>query len=517
MDQRRGDGLQLPRRQPVQTSATLSSPLQRVAIIGTGLAGLSTAYLLQNDQHKRYAVTLFEQADSLSFDSASVAVKNSNTAVTERVDLPMRAAAGGYYHNLLRLYHHLRIPLHPIRFLFVFAKAPSSTEKPAKLSQPESRRPNSTDAERAAAAPGAYFVHASNLHQMPPPWPGNRGVVPHLLEILYLIICQFWFSVACFTVQPREASASCSGGESFADYLQRIWLPRRYVSHYLLPLLSSVSTCSHDELLAFPASDVVNYKKMSHGQQHYTVCGGVSQVQSTLAEGLKDIRLGTRVVEVVPGANQSCVIVRWQSTDGSAKVAEQAFDRVVLAVSPDVAGSIFKPLRSTLTKIPTLRVESSVLRPDAAQANSVTVDNSTSPMTCAHHLGDTSPSQVITLRTRFSDTNSSQTEALHLMPSGVVVSTCPLDGTADAKQTLKTARFTRTLRTTESRAVIEKIMRGAVRPEKKVENDATAGWVNGEDNVWLAGAWCWDGMVLLEGCIVSAMRVAEDFGVEIPF
>lgn len=33
----------------------------RVAIIGTGLAGLTTAYLLHRDSQKRYDVTLFEQ------------------------------------------------------------------------------------------------------------------------------------------------------------------------------------------------------------------------------------------------------------------------------------------------------------------------------------------------------------------------------------------------------------------------------------------------------------------------
>jgi predicted NAD/FAD-binding protein len=33
----------------------------RVAIVGTGLAGLTTAYLLHRDQQRRYAITLFEQ------------------------------------------------------------------------------------------------------------------------------------------------------------------------------------------------------------------------------------------------------------------------------------------------------------------------------------------------------------------------------------------------------------------------------------------------------------------------
>lgn len=36
----------------------------RVAIIGTGLAGLTTAYLLHHDAQKRYEVTLFEQVSN---------------------------------------------------------------------------------------------------------------------------------------------------------------------------------------------------------------------------------------------------------------------------------------------------------------------------------------------------------------------------------------------------------------------------------------------------------------------
>lgn len=38
----------------------------RVAVVGTGLAGLTTAYLLQNDDQKRYSVTLFEQVSAPS-------------------------------------------------------------------------------------------------------------------------------------------------------------------------------------------------------------------------------------------------------------------------------------------------------------------------------------------------------------------------------------------------------------------------------------------------------------------
>lgn len=438
-----------------------------------------------------------------------MAVKNDDTGTVERIDLPMRASAGGYYSNLMRMYDHLGVPLHPIRFLFAFTE-------------------QLVNASRRATTASTYFIHASNLHQTPPPWPGNRGVLAHIVETLYLIVCHFWFSVACFLVPPRTGSVSssdesCEGGESFADYLQRIRLPSRYASRYLLPLMCSVSTCTHSEMLSFPASDIVNYKKLSHGQQHYGVCGGVSQVQDRLAKGINDIRLGVRVLDVVPGQDNGRVLVKWQSLhDGADKIAEDVFDRVVLAVSPDVAAKIFKPLVYTAGKIPTVQVESSVIVPPRkgqdANTYSVVSEDDSSTSGCMHHGADDMPAQTITFRTQFSGV-CPKTEALHTMPSGVVVSTCPLDDGYDPKKTLQTARFIRTLRTPESRAAVERIM-GRARKVLDKKQDSPGGerdWVNGEDNVWLSGAWCWDGMVLLEGCIVSAMKVADDFGVGVPW
>ncbi|KAM0250832.1 hypothetical protein ACHAP5_002049 [Fusarium lateritium] len=468
----------------------------RVAIVGTGLAGLTTGYLLQGDERKRYSVTLFEQADSLSFDSASVTINNEATNDAERIDLPMRASAEGYYHHLMRMYEHLQIPLHPVKFLFDFAKA---------IPAADGTIPQSSENE-------SYFIHASNLHQTPPPWPGKRSVIAHLTEILYLIVCQFWFTLACFLVAPLEVTAS-GYSESVGEYLERTRLPRRYRSHYLLPLLSGVATCTHEELLRFPASDVVNYKKLSHGKQHYAVCGGVSQVQNRLTKGLDDVKLSSRVLETVP-QEDGTVVVRWQSlADASGRIQEQVFDRVVLSVSPDVAGQIFNPLRSTLEKLPTRRVESSVLKP-AHSGIKLVKDEEGQSLACMHHSAGASSAQTMTLRTLFSDTGSSRTEALHAMPCGVVVSTCPLREEAQS-QVLKKAQFIRTFRSTESQALVQRLMGGT--SDKKSEDDKALAWVNGQDNIWISGAWCWDGLVLLEGCIVSAMRVAEDFGVAIPW
>ena len=442
--------------------------------------------------------SLTSKSNTLSFDSASVAVKNEQTGAVERVDLPMRACAGGYYDNLIRMYDYIGIPLHAIRFLFVFGKALSASQLRLDAYKPED----------ASDAPASYFVHASNLHQTPPPRPSSRGFLAHYVEVLYLIVCHFWFSVVCFFVPPMADSAIKPGvGESFEQYLGRIWLPRRYISHYLVPLMSSVSTCSHSQLLAFPASDIVAYKKLSQGQQHYAVCGGVHQVQTRLVQGVGDVRLDSRVLSV--SAEGDGIQVSWRSAsrwDG--ELAHESFDRVVLSVSPDVAARLYRPLSDELERIPTTSVESSVL---SSHLGKYSISHGSDRLTkrCAHHDADKAPVQVITFRTRF-DSCGSQTEALHTMPGGMVVSTCPLEPERDAKEVLETAKFTRTLRTPESRSVVQRITGASA-------TSRYDGWVNGKQNVWIVGAWCWDGMVLLEGCVVSAMRVAHDFGVEIPW
>lgn len=45
-----------------------------IAVIGSGLAGLSTAYLLENNQHDNINVHLFEKNASVGMDAASISV-----------------------------------------------------------------------------------------------------------------------------------------------------------------------------------------------------------------------------------------------------------------------------------------------------------------------------------------------------------------------------------------------------------------------------------------------------------
>ncbi|UKZ80045.1 hypothetical protein TrVFT333_007810 [Trichoderma virens FT-333] len=452
----------------------------RVAIIGTGLAGLTTAYLLHNDKQKRYQVTLFEQAPRFSLDAASVTVKNEKTGTLERIDIPPRSFCRGYYENLCRMYDHLGVPFQRIQLIWVFAKVSAATQ---------TQIPSH---EAAETMPGNYFVYGKRLHEAllisPHFW---RGSLQNILQTFYLALCHIWFFAACFLLAPRtikpeayldvkSATKDVAHCESFRQYLDRIRLPQSYVLYYLLPVLSIICSCSHAEMLDFPASDVTEFMKGSF-------CKRLTKVDR------------------VDGG----VLIRYESTrDATRSASEETFDRVVLAVSPNVAAAIFNPSKPMLSVIPTVPVTSTVVAPLSSGLSVVHEDTHVPSGQCSYRRGD---AQVMAFRTTFSE-SIVQTESLHYLSDGLIVRTSPVGDAPELKGTLDTSRFTRTLRTTESRGMVQRVMGTG-----KSGLAETGVWVNGRDNVWIVGSWCWDGMVLLEGCIISAMRVARDLGVAIPW
>ncbi|KAF7595457.1 hypothetical protein BBP40_006079 [Aspergillus hancockii] len=451
-------------------------PKKTVAVIGSGMAGLVTAYLIQQDRKRRYSVEVFEMQDQLSLDSASHTITSEDNR-TYRVDVPMRAFDDGFHNNLKLMYDHLGVQYTSPKFIY-----PLSTI-------------SATDGKKMSP----HFIHSSSNHQVPPIRPEGCGFVEWVLRTLYLALCYFWFTACCFLVEPNLATTA-NEDESLRQYLERIQLPRYFTRKYLLPLMSSVTTCSHDELLDFPAIDAVDYARRTYRKSHYTVIGGIQNVQTKISSE-QSVRLGAVVSKVENIGSKVQVI--W--TDSKSKeVQSKQFDHVVMAVTPNVVGAIYEPLRKIMGSIPVNRGESVVHS-----------DTSTIPR-CGQSLRKFSakaqqsldPTQILHICS-----NSSATEAIHEHPCSVLVTSFPI-APIDPSKVIHRARLTRVLRTPESRKIVNQIFAGKFDHSTQEKEKL---WYNGTGNVWLAGAWCWDGMVLLEGCVVSAMRVAASLDVEVPW
>jgi len=403
----------------------------------------------------------------------------------------MRAFAGGFYRNLKAMYDYLGVEYLTQPFLFSFSVAHS----------------HSLTAPRAARHP-VYFIHSSNNHHIPPLKPEGITILEYVVQLVYLLLCYAWYTTCCFLVPPRTHGRQRTS-ETFGQYLMRIRLPRHFVDYYLLPLMSAVTTCPHDTLLQFPACDLTEYKKQTHGAEHYTLSNGVHGVQEKLSQGIKT-RLSARVLAVKP--QNTRIKVSWKRSGESAHAdpLEDFFDRVVLAVPPDVVGKIFAPLAYEMSGIPTTLVES-VAHNVPSKAGGLFLD-ATAKGSHSQRRFDGGPAQVIHLRT--SVDGAHRTESAHEQPSGVTVTTCPLTA-LPSSDVIHSAKFTRVLRTPESREIVNSIF-GEHQPSSRTWRHGS-GWRNGDGGVWLAGGWCWDGLALLEGCEVSAMRIADAFGVDVPW
>ncbi|KAF8458811.1 hypothetical protein BGX38DRAFT_1264537 [Terfezia claveryi] len=556
---------------------------QRIAIVGSGLAGQTIAYLLNRDN---FDVEIFEMDTKPSLDAASMSITYSSNGklTTERVDVPMRAFAGGYYTNLLAMYKYLEIPFRSQRFLFSFS-ATEYSETPKYTTAGTESEDTSDYCGVSRSSNGdetPYFIHSSNNHRFPPVKPEGRTWFEYLAEVLYLWFVYRYFTFCCFWLPPAaktfteavvgEVSAPTGRTESLREYHKRIHLPEYFVRNYLLPLMSSVTTCPHETLLDFPAIDVTGYKKFMHKQPHYMVERGVYQIQKKLLKGVK-IGMQRRVLSVKSLCNgekgTGSILLRWEELSNGI-VHEQEFDQVVLAVSPHCVGNIYKKLSKQMSKIPCCESEVVVhyderviedvfdhsrelLAVSDIYAGAGNQCISTTPYpsaklgqllgSCEKLLGNTD-AQIIQLRTTTHPSNmvfhksasplsllnngqsvpSLVTESTHIHPPGVLLTTSTIYPLRQDK-ILGMSRFVRVLRTPESRDVVEGLFRGKGVSMKKgyVDEKSEEGvddgkeWRNGDEGVWLCGGWCWDGMVLLEGCVRSAVRVARELGVEAPW
>jgi hypothetical protein len=236
--------------------------------------------------------------------------------------------------------------------------------------------------------------------------------------------------------------------------------------------------------LEFPAHDLIDYKKKTNGEQHYTVSGGVNQVQRKLSQGLQ-IRKAARVVSVEP--QEQGTRVCWESTldNPSSNISEAIFDRVILAVPPNVVKAIFKPLQYEMSYISTVTVQSVVYADETTIEGFSGTDNLHS--LSAKTLMKDSDVYIIYLRTFPVD--EPQAESIHVQPSGLLVTTCPVSVINPAKVT-QYLTFTRVLRTPQSRQILMDVFnRTSSGPQVHQEKSKTQ-WRNGDQGVWLVGGWC---------------------------
>ncbi len=262
--------------------------VQRIAVVGSGIAGLSAAWLLG----QRHAVTLFEAEDWLGGHTHTVDMTVDGT--TAPVDTGFLVFNDRTYPNLVALFEHLGV-----------ASVASDMSFSVRLEH--------NGLEWAGANLTALFAQRANLLRP-----------------------AFWSMLKDILRFNREATALIQQGGriegSLGAYLQAGGYGAQFRDWYLLPMAAAIWSCPTRQMLEYPCAAFLRFCH-NHGllqigdrPKWRTVLGGGREYVARMIADIGDIRLATpvRSVRRTPGG------VELSSTDG-----EERFDQVVLACHSD--------------------------------------------------------------------------------------------------------------------------------------------------------------------------------------
>lgn len=264
----------------------------KIAIIGSGIAGLTSAYLL----NRNHAITVFEASDWIGGHTHTVDVQVDGQSYA--VDTGFIVFNDWTYPNFIRLLSQLGVGF-------------KATEMSFSVSDPIS------GVEYNGHNLNSLFAQRRNLLS-PKFWGMVRDILRFNREALNDLN------------QQRIASDMTLG-----DYLKANGYSERFIQHYIVPMGAAIWSMSLNDMLGFPLQFFVRFFK-NHGllsvsdrPQWCVIEGGSSSYVAPLTESFKQhIRLNCAVTRVERDGDGVTV----HSAAGS-----ERFDKVVFACHSDQA------------------------------------------------------------------------------------------------------------------------------------------------------------------------------------
>jgi uncharacterized protein len=263
-----------------------------IAVVGTGISGLSAAWLLS----KRHTVTIYEQADRLGGHSNTISVPVGRSTVP--VDMGFIVFNRRTYPNLTALFEYLGVQTQPSDMSFAASF-------------------DDGDFEYLGGRLSGLFAQKRNL------------IRPRFWRMLRDIRTFYRHAV-------RHSKAPEFDRLTLGEYLDKAGYGHEFRNNYLLPMASAIWSCGAADIVSYSALAFIKFHD-NHGllqiagqPRWETVLGGsISYVRRLLDQAPCRIKLDTAVVSVRRSQDRVTI------ADSRGMV--EHFDHVVMANHADQA------------------------------------------------------------------------------------------------------------------------------------------------------------------------------------
>ncbi|KAF8604988.1 hypothetical protein BDV93DRAFT_537517 [Ceratobasidium sp. AG-I] len=512
---------------------------------GSGLAGLSAAYLLTNTRIEsegvEFEVHIFEKSEVLGMDAESLTVKvpagsGLEKEVEVRVDVPMRSIQGGPYPRLIKFYEHLGVELKQHDYSYSFSTFATLNSK---------RTPVSTRMIYNGASGREGMGIPSNIYKTHLPKPLD------ILAVLTNFLCWVFAMLALVlhyarlyvlsrpsTRTPthlcRETLRAWTTRTTQQNALSRLLGWEAFVSDVIVPLFSAVCTTSVDDVWMHPVAEILDYIWLTFGTHHYVAARGVQDIVSRLTSPIlpENIHLGSEVSALASSTEGLATVgvnVGSKNTSDAGTRTIGGFSHIILATPTHHSARLIESFKSSLPGNSPLHapLNKAVQKLDLFCTHKAVViihqDESVLP---DHHRDWRDLNLVMELSNSSTSKEKPISSALltpgcamatHIFPTPSGPPLCqttnpiisPLPHTIISQSSLD-----RSVLTVESKSARDSFCKPSQLDESKwMRGDLQGlGVSEGEKagpKVWLCGAWAYGGIPLLEGCIGSAEIVVE--------
>ena len=279
----------------------------KIAIIGSGISGLSTALLLS----QKHDITMFEIDKRFGGHANTVEVKNKNATIN--VDTGFIVFNKLNYPNLIGFFKHLNVETIKSDMSFAVSARNGELEYSGSLAGIFAQKKN-------------YF---------------NLKFYKMLRDIIRFFIFGYKYA---FNVKENE---------NLKDYLKRCKFSDEFANDHLIPMSSAIWSCPEKEILTFPAKNLLTFFKNHQlinffiRPQWRTVKGGsieyVKKVIKTIEQNKKNkLLLNTKITSIT--SKRKKIKIEYDQN-------YEIFDKIIMATHPDQTLKLIKNLDKKSTEI----------------------------------------------------------------------------------------------------------------------------------------------------------------------